>query len=269
MKTTLKAYNTSLKIINYVEFLLIKRIHVKVPVFSFPISFPKEIKGKWLWVNKSYNWFLGLLLWVFQVLLKPVIFTIYGLISSIKRYYLIFTIIFLIYYFIIRCVLIDAFKNVEGFIFSEETGLTVLFLLFMIIVFFRKIPLHGKKENKLLGDITEKLLSYNFKENQWKLISENINIYKEYFDKRIVFINSVFAFGWASYLLSFKILYSNLTKESDNVFDIIKILSESFVYYLIVFAFIRSYTKIYRYIFELIRVSLNEVLFIQISKRSD
>ncbi|WP_435263837.1 hypothetical protein [Tenacibaculum sp. nBUS_03] len=263
MKTPLKAYKISLEIVNYVESLLIKRINDKLPFVTYPVSFPKKNDSLHLGNHKIYNWLYKQVFWFFQVLLKPIVFVAYGLGSSIKKYYIVFTVVFLLFFFLIRIALIDAFKNIEGVTFNEEIALNILFSIFLIIVFFSKIPSHGEKENKLIGNLTEKLLSYNLHEAQWKLISENINIYNEFFNKRIIFINSIFAFGWASYLLVFRIINSYFPKESSNVVEIFKNLSESFLYYIIIFAFIRAYTKVYRFIFELIKISLNEVLFIQ------
>lgn len=263
MKTPLKAYKTSLEVVNHVEFLLIKHINEKLSFIAFPVSFPNKMKDLPLGIHKIYNWFSKQLLWVFKVLLKPIIFIAYGLASSIKKYYIVFLIIFIVFIFLIQFFSTDAIKNIEGVSFNEEIALNILFSIFLIIVLFRKIPPHGEKENKLLESLTQKLLSYNMSEIQWNLISENISVYKECFDKRVIFINSIFAFGWTSYLLVFRIFHSSFPKDDSSSLEIFKTLSESFLYYIIIFAFIRAYTKVYRFIFELIKISLNEVLFIQ------
>ncbi|WFO16156.1 hypothetical protein M601_021285 [Cellulophaga baltica 4] len=268
MPTPLKAYKTSLEVVNYVESLLIKRINKKLPFIAFPISFPKKMESLPFGIHKIYNWLSKQAFWFFQILLKPVVFIAYGLGTSIKKYYIVFTIIFLIFFFLVRVVLIDVFKNIDGFSFSNEIAYNILFSIFLIIVLFSKIPPHGEKENNLIESLTNKLLSYNLHEIQLKLVSENIIIYKDYFDKRIIFINSIFAFGWASYLLVFRNIHSYLPKESSNVLETFKLISESFLYYIIIFAFIRAYTKVYRFIFELIKISLNEVLFIQIKNET-
>ena len=250
------AYSISLRIINLLE----KKIFFGVKKSSKKNILLLELKK--IIQNKLPKWFKSILDFLIQkielvvrLILTPFLLFYFGIKSSIISYYTIFLILFIIISFVFGGLSYFQFPLIG----NENVFSSVICLLFLIDVLFKKIPSHGKKENDLIQQMKKDLVFFDLNKEQWGYVKDNINLFHTNSSKRIRFITSFITFIWTIYLLIFKLFQANLSEL--NGVELFNLIKKPLLIYSSIFILIRLYSKVYKHIFEIINLSINEVLF--------
>ncbi|BFP39343.1 hypothetical protein FGF1_01880 [Flavobacteriaceae bacterium GF1] len=161
-------------------------------------------------------------------------------------------------------------QNIEQLEIDDTLLLNTLFFTWLIVAVFEKIPNHDKLYISKIDKINDTFSSLT--NEQIKMIKENINIYRKNHSKKILVINAVVGLFGSIYFFFFEFRFSILAQleEIPSALEIGNAVDFTTLGYLLVWYFlVRSYSKIYNSIFDIIELSANNAIFKKSSTKNN